>query len=78
VTAAVVGVIASLALWFALHVLFHQTQEIAGLQLPVLASPGLDHCRDCARGGDCHVRFKVGALPTLGLGALGGLATLVV
>ena len=38
VTAAVVGVIANLALWFAIHALFAQTQQIAGVELPMWSS----------------------------------------
>ena len=38
ITAAVVGVIASLALWFALHVLFARVAELGALPLPVLSS----------------------------------------
>ncbi|RCW79677.1 chromate efflux transporter [Paracoccus lutimaris] len=45
VTAAVVGVILNLALWFGLHVIFTQTREIAGfglrLSVPVLSSVDL-------------------------------------
>ena len=37
-TAAVVGVIANLALWFALHVLFARVEARAGIDLPVAAS----------------------------------------
>ncbi|MGH6628860.1 MAG: chromate transporter, partial [Burkholderiales bacterium] len=37
-TAAVVGVIASLAVWFALHVLFTRVTRVAGIALPDLAS----------------------------------------
>jgi chromate transporter len=38
VTAAVVGVIGSLAVWFAVHVLFRQTLKFHAADLPVLAS----------------------------------------
>ena len=38
VTAAVVGVIANLALWFAVHTLFAQSRIVAGVELPVWAS----------------------------------------
>lgn len=38
VTAAVVGVIANLGLWFAIHALFAQTWRLRAMDLPVLAS----------------------------------------
>jgi chromate transporter len=81
VTAAVVGVIANLALWFALHVLFGATQEIAlvGLhwEAPVLASLNGTTAAIALAAVIAMLRFKVGALPTLGFGALAGLATLL-
>ena len=70
VTAAVVGVIASLALWFGGHVLF---RSYAG-GLPVWAS--LDW-RAAALSLICAVllfRLNWGVLPVLGSAALGGLA----
>jgi chromate transporter len=77
VTAAVVGVIANLALWFALHVLFGATQEIAGVQVPVLASLNWITAAIALAAMIAMLRFKVGALPTLAFGALAGLATLL-
>jgi chromate transporter len=76
VTAAVVGVIANLALWFGLHVLFGATQEIAGIQVPVLASLNWITAAIALAAVIAMLRFKVGALPTLAFGALAGLATL--
>jgi len=81
VTAAVVGVIANLALWFALHVLFGATQEIpfAGLMLeaPVLASIHWLTAAIALAAMIAMLRFKLGALPTLAFGALAGLASLL-
>jgi chromate transporter len=81
VTAAVVGVIANLALWFALHVLFGATQEIALLGLhweaPVLASLNRITAAIALAAVIAMLRFKIGALPTLAFGALAGLATLL-
>jgi chromate transporter len=80
VTAAVVGVIANLALWFGLHVLFGQTQDLAfaGLtvQAPVVASLNWITAAIALAAVIAMLRFKVGALPTLAFGALAGLATL--
>jgi chromate transporter len=81
VTAAVVGVIANLALWFGLHVLFGATQEIpiAGLSLeaPVLGSLNWITAAIALAAVIAMLRFKVGALPTLAFGALAGLASLL-
>jgi len=81
VTAAVVGVIANLALWFALHVLFGATQEIAlgalHWEAPVLGSLNGITAAIALAAVIAMLRFKVGALPTLAFGALAGLATLL-
>jgi len=76
VTAAVVGVIANLALWFGLHVLFGATEEIAGFQVPVLASINWITAAIALAAVIAMLRFKAGALPTLAFGALAGSATL--
>jgi chromate transporter len=81
VTAAVVGVIANLALWFALHVLFAATADVAfaglHIQAPVLASLNWITAAIALAAVIAMLRFKVGALPTLAFGALAGLATLL-
>jgi chromate transporter len=71
ITAAVVGVIANLALWFALHVLFRSV-SVAGL--PVLAS--LDWRAAVIAAGAAAMLFplKRGIMPTLALSAAAGLA----
>ncbi|MDF8333594.1 chromate efflux transporter [Novosphingobium cyanobacteriorum] len=71
ITAAVVGVIANLALWFALHVLF-RTVTPGGL--PVLAS--LDWRAALIAAGAAAMLFglKRGIMETLAACALGGLA----
>jgi chromate transporter len=80
VTAAVVGVIANLALWFGLHVLFQETQDvaIAGLtiQFPNLASLDWIAAAIAVAAIVAILRFKIGTLTTLAFGALAGLATL--
>jgi len=82
VTAAVVGVIANLALWFALHVLFRATWDfgLAGFTWPVPVLGSIDWLTAAiaAAAMIAMLRFKVGALPTLGFGALAGLTTLLV
>jgi chromate transporter len=81
VTAAVVGVIANLALWFALHVLFRESQAFAlaglALQAPVPGSLDPAAAVIALAAAIAMLRFKVGVLPTLGFGALAGLATLL-
>jgi chromate transporter len=82
VTAAVVGVIANLALWFGLHVLFRETQDLAfaGLtvQVPVLAGIDWIALAIAAVATVAMLRFKLGTLTTLAFGALAGLATLLI
>lgn len=78
ITAAVVGVILNLAVWFAIHTLFGQVQALpfAGgtLAVPILASvrwPALI----LAVGAIVAVfRFKVGVLPVLGVCSVLGAA----
>jgi chromate transporter len=78
ITAAVVGVILNLAVWFAIHTLFGQVQALpfAGstLDVPILASvrwPALIF----AVGAIVAVfRFKVGVLPVLGVCSVLGAA----
>jgi chromate transporter len=81
VTAAVVGVIANLALWFGLHVLFGSTEAIpiAGLSLeaPVLGSLNGITAAIALAAVIAMLRFKIGALPTLAFGALAGLAAML-
>jgi chromate transporter len=78
VTAAVVGVIANLALWFGLHVLFGEVGGIAlgPLSIPV---PGIENFNFAAAliaaaAGVALIRFHVGVLPVLLVAALAGLA----
>lgn len=69
ITAAVVGVIMNLALWFGLHVLFRQVRAVSLFGLspdwPVLAS--LDWRAALLSGAAmvAMLRFKVGMIPTL-------------
>jgi chromate transporter len=69
ITAAVVGVIANLALWFALHVLFADMEKrpILGLELdlPRLASLDLAALLLAAAALIATYRFKLGMIPVL-------------
>jgi chromate transporter len=77
VTAAIVGVILNLALWFALHTLFRQTGRVdAGplaFDLPILASVNLPALILTAAALVAMFRFKAGAMPVLALCALAGV-----
>lgn len=77
VTAAVVGVIANLALWFGLRVLFATVHRVevgpATLDIPVLASLDLLALALAALAAACLFRLKLGLLTTLGLTAAVGL-----
>jgi chromate transporter len=67
--AAVVGVILNLAIWFALHVLFHQMVEMRGhgfsFELPVLSSVNLASGALSLAAAIAAFRFKVGVIPLL-------------
>ena len=69
ITAAVVGVIANLAVWFALHVLFHETVAVRAGPLafdaPVPASLDVWALLLTAIAGVALLHFKLGALRTL-------------
>lgn len=77
ITAAVVGVIMNLALWFALHVVFHEVNRISFLglspDLPNLASIDWRAALLAAAAMIAMLRFKVGMMPTLGACALAGI-----
>lgn len=77
-TAAVVGVIANLVLWFTLHVLFGVVGEsvFGPLRLFIPDWSSIDW-RACVLGLGAAIllfRFRIGVLPLLGLAAAGGLA----
>lgn len=77
VTAAVVGVIANLALWFGLRVLFGEVRSVqAGplsLDLPVPATLDLQAAILALLAAVCLFRLKLGVVRTLGVAALAGL-----
>ncbi len=74
VTAAVVGVIANLALWFGLRVLFQQMAPgPLGLELPVPESLDMHALLLALLAAVCLFRLKLGVVKTLGVAALAGL-----
>lgn len=70
ITAAVVGVILNLAVWFAIHTLFARVFELpfAGgtIELPVLETVKLPALLLAVGAMVAVFRFKVGVLPVLG------------
>jgi chromate transporter len=77
VTASVVGVIGSLALWFATHTLFAQTTSLRAIDVPVLASVDPFVAVLAAVAAMCLFRFHLGAIKTLALCALAGVVRAV-
>ena len=77
ITAAVVGVILNLAIWFALHTLFHQVVAIDAygfkLDVPVLASVDIWALALSAAAAIAIFRFNAGMLSTLGACAAAGI-----
>ena len=77
ITAAVVGVILNLAIWFAIHTIFRQVQPFAAgpvrFEMPVLASVDLWALLLSAAAILAMLRFKVGAIPTLAATSAAGV-----
>ncbi len=78
VTAAVVGVIANLALWFALHVLFAEVGEVSlgplALPAPDIASFDVAAALIAVAAGIALLRFHVNLIVVLAGAALAGIA----
>ncbi|MFT5439394.1 MAG: chromate transporter [Alphaproteobacteria bacterium] len=78
VTAAVVGVILNLAIWFALHVLFGEIEilrvGLLRLQIPVWETLDIGALALAAGAMIAVLRFGVPMIPTLGVSALAGIA----
>jgi chromate transporter len=76
ITAAVVGVILNLAVWFALHTLFAEVRDVPGLalDLPVAASIDWAAAALTAAALIATLRFRVGTLPLLAGAAAAGVA----
>ncbi|WP_412033176.1 chromate efflux transporter [Mesorhizobium sp. CA8] len=77
ITAAVVGVIMNLALWFALHVVFGKVASVGwGVEVPVLSSLDWRAALLSAAAMVAMFRLKAGMLPALAGSALAGLVLL--
>ena len=74
VTASVVGVIANLAIWFGLRVLFGATVRVWGIDLPVPSSIDPAALAIAALAAVCVFRFRLGVVRTLGIAAIAGVA----
>ncbi len=74
ITAAVVGVILNLGLWFALHALFSDQLRRAGIDLPVLSSVDWPAALLTLAAVLAVFRLKWGVLPVLGFCAVAGIA----
>jgi chromate transporter len=77
ITAAVVGVILNLAIWFALHVLFGQLVPVSGLGLtldfPVISTINIPSLVLTVCALLAIFRFKIGMIPTLAGAAVLGI-----
>jgi chromate transporter len=77
ITAAVVGVILNLAVWFALHTVFAETKPFAAgpirFDVPVLASLNPWALALAAAAVLAVFRFKAGMVPTLAACAAAGV-----
>jgi chromate transporter len=77
ITAAVVGVILNLAVWFALHVLFAKVVQVhwlgASIDVPVLNSVDLPSLALSVAAAIAIFRFKIGMLPVLLASSLAGV-----
>ena len=73
ITAAVVGVILNLSIWFALHVLFGQVGQWGTMPLPLLSTINLIATVLTVAAAVLMLRFKLGLVPTMGLMALAGM-----
>ena len=78
ITAAVVGVILNLALWFAIHALFRQVHTATigpvSFDLPVLSSLHVPALVLAIGAAVAVFRFKVGMIPTLLATSAAGIA----
>ena len=88
ITAAVVGVIGNLAVWFGLRALFRATTSGWGIELPVptsldpaalaiaalaIAALAIAALAIAAPAGLCVIRFRLGMVRTLGVASVAGI-----
>lgn len=77
ITAAVVGVILNLSVWFALHVLFAQVHEFRGfgaaVDLPVLSSVNIPSLVLTIGAVVAVFRYKIGMIPVLAACSIAGI-----
>ncbi len=79
ITAAVVGVVVNLALWFSMHVLFTQVRTIGlGTNVPVLASLDWRAALLAIGAVIAMLWFRVGMIPTLAASAAAGALLMAV
>jgi chromate transporter len=78
ITAAVVGVVLNLAIWFAIHTVFRNTVPVRGFGLsfeaPILSSVDVWSLALAVAAAAAIFRFKVGMIPTLAACCLAGVA----
>jgi len=78
ITAAVVGVVLNLAIWFAVHTLFRETRPVRGLgfefDAPVFHTVDVWALLLSAAAVVAMFRFKVGMIPTLAACSAAGIA----
>lgn len=82
ITAAVVGVILNLAVWFAVHTVFHQVRPFAAgplrFDLPVLSSLDIWALLLSLIAVAAVMRFKIGVIPTLAATSAAGIGLYLV
>ncbi len=79
ITAAVVGVIVNLAVWFALHVIFREVRSMGlGMNVPVLSSIDWRAALLSCAAMVAVLKLRIGMLPTLAGSALAGVLLLAV
>ena len=78
ITAAVVGVILNLAVWFAIHTMFHATRRLEGFGIgvdaPIPASLDVWSLTLALCAAIAIFRFKLGMIPTLAASCAAGVA----
>jgi chromate transporter len=73
VTAAVVGVILNLSVWFAIHVVFAESVWVGRMELPIPASVDPVAAVLSVAALVAAFRFGIGVMPLIGIWALAGV-----